>query len=101
MYKYGSVSRKIYKRNKDGKKRKSYGKDKKYIREFYYYSCSGKGYRKVNESEEEYNSRKNSCDCYKRNSINFGIIDYVVWEGLFKFLNNSDSLIEVYKEKGE
>ena len=101
MYKYGSVSRKSYKRNKDGSKRKSYGKDKKYIREFYYYSCSGKGYRKVNESEEEYNSRKNSCDCYKRNSINFGIIDYVVWEGLFKFLNNSDSLIEVYKKKKE
>jgi len=101
MYKYGSVSRKSYKRNKDGSKRKSYGKDKKYVREFYYYSCSGKGYRRVNENVKEYKERISKCDSYKRNSINFGIIDNIVWEGLFKFLNNSDSLIEVYKKKKE
>ena len=99
MYKYGSVSKKSYKRNKDGSKRKSYGLENKYVREFYYYSCGKSGYKKVNESEEEYLERKNECNSYKRNSINFGIIDIIVWEGLFKFLNKSDTLLESYKKK--
>lgn len=93
MYKYGSVSKKSY------KKGNNYGKERKYSREFYYYSCGGSGYKKVNESEEEYNNRKNECKGFKRNTINFSMIDKVVWSSLFKFLNGSDSLLESYKKK--
>ena len=100
MYKRGSVSRRSHKRNKDGSKRKSYGKLLKYQRDFHYYNCSVNGYRKINETIEEYKERLSRCkNSYKKNSINFGMIDKVVWKGLFMFLNNSDSLLKEYKNK--
>ncbi len=102
MYKRGSVNRVSYKRNKDGSKRKSYGKKLKYQRDFHYYNCSVNGYKKINESVEEFESRKSQCkDSYKKNSINFGMIDKIVWKGLFEFLNNSDTLLKEYQKKSD
>jgi len=101
MYKRGSVKRKGYKKNKDGSKRKSFGEDLKYVRDFHYYNCSVNGYRKSNESEEEFELRKSQCSSYKKNSINFGILDKVVWDGLFQFLNMSDTVLEFYNKKSK
>ncbi len=99
MYKYGSTNRKNYKKNKDGSLGKKYGVERKYVRDFHYYKCSVGDYKKVNESEEEYNIRMNSCKSYKKNSINFSMLDGCVWSGLFKFLNESDYIKKGYSKK--
>ena len=98
MYKYGSTNRLIYKGGKEGV---NYKKDRKYVRDFHYYKCSYSDYKKVNETEEEYNIRLNGCSGYKRNSINLSMIDNVIWNQLFKWLGDSDSLKKEFGRKNK
>ena len=66
----------------------------------YYYVCKNygsKGYKNHYISDEDW--EKNKCKGYKGNQINFSLVDDLVWEFLFQFLNDSKSIKEEYKKK--
>ena len=78
-------------------KRGSKGKSGLY---HYYYVCKNygsKGYKNHYITDEEWELKK--CKGFKGNTINFGLVDELVWEFLFKFLNDSNSVKEEYKKK--
>tara|TARA_B100000795_G_scaffold262275_1_gene239991 strand:+ start:2470 stop:4176 length:1707 start_codon:yes stop_codon:yes gene_type:complete len=101
MYKYGSVNRLHYKKNKDGSIGDNYKKERKYVRDFHYYKCSQSDYKKVNETLLEYDDRMKGCGSFKRNSINLNMLDRVIWEGLFRYLNQSDKLKKEFGKKSK
>lgn len=78
-------------------KRGSKGKSGLY---HYYYVCKNygsRGYKNHYITDEEWELKK--CKGFKGNTINFGLVDELVWEFLFKFLNDSNSVKEEYKKK--
>tara|TARA_B110000037_G_C17098324_1_gene496920 strand:- start:43 stop:1641 length:1599 start_codon:yes stop_codon:yes gene_type:complete len=83
MYKYGTNSK-----NKNGIP-------------YYYYSCSSKTYKPHYWSDERWKEVGDKCLSYRRNTINFSLIDEVVWEFLFDFLRDSKSVQDSYKKQYE
>ena len=79
MYKKGSVSK-----NKN--------------RQHFYYVCSSK-HKSHSESKEEYIVKNKSCGGYLGNTVSFGVLDEMVWNGLFDFLLDSDTIKKQYKKK--
>jgi len=66
----------------------------------YYYVCKNYGsggYKNHYTTDEEWELKK--CKGYKGNSINFSLVDELVWEFLFQFLNDSNSVKKEYKKK--
>lgn len=86
----GSCGGKMYKRG---------SKNKNGLYHFYYIckNYGSKGYKNHYISDEEW--ELNSCKSYKGNGVSFELIDELVWEFLFKFINDSDTIKEEYKRK--
>ena len=58
-----------------------------------YFTCSSLYYNNPVKLE------RRGCKCYKKNNINMSILDNVVWDILFKVLENNDVIKKEYKIK--